>query len=314
VALLSGLAGSVVVCRGGAGGGITALPGVAIAVALMPPLCTVGLGVGSGLDWPIVTGAGLLFVTNLAAIVSSAFTVFFLVRMDAPDVRTRIDQYIQERASGDRLFPLLRRTPLRALLGDIGKLRWRIIMVALALGAVFVPLRNALVQVAREAVARSAIQDAVKRLVPADALVSQQVRLNPEHIFIRLIATERVDAARAADVRETLARHTGRIVGLAVREVASKRELAELLDRVPAAVPQPAPEPALDTLRADLVARVGVPLAELWPAGVTLAGWEVGFSREATVPRMPARPGTCSRRSPPESSRGPYGNGWTRRS
>ena len=36
IALLSGLAGSVVVCRGG-GNGVTALPGVAIAVALMPP-------------------------------------------------------------------------------------------------------------------------------------------------------------------------------------------------------------------------------------------------------------------------------------
>jgi len=43
VALLSGLAGSVVVCRGGEGGGITAMPGVAVAVALMPPLCTVAM-------------------------------------------------------------------------------------------------------------------------------------------------------------------------------------------------------------------------------------------------------------------------------
>jgi len=51
VALFSGLAGSIVVCRGGSGGGVTALPGVAIAVALMPPLCTIGFGVGSGLEW-----------------------------------------------------------------------------------------------------------------------------------------------------------------------------------------------------------------------------------------------------------------------
>ena len=75
VALLSGLAGSLVVFRGGGGGGVTALPGVAIAVALMPPLCTVGYGVGSGGNWSIIGGAGLLFLTNLAAIVTAAFIV-----------------------------------------------------------------------------------------------------------------------------------------------------------------------------------------------------------------------------------------------
>ncbi|MGP8247618.1 MAG: DUF389 domain-containing protein [Bryobacteraceae bacterium] len=56
IALLFGLAGSAVVCRGG-GDGVTALPGVAIAVALMPPLCAVGFGLGSGLNLEIMGGA-----------------------------------------------------------------------------------------------------------------------------------------------------------------------------------------------------------------------------------------------------------------
>ncbi len=113
VAIFSGLAGSVVICRGGGGGGVTALPGVAIAVALMPPLCTVGFGVGSGLVGPIISGAGLLFLTNLAAIVASAFLVFLLVRMDAPNVRGEIEQSIRDRASGDKLFILLQHTGRR---------------------------------------------------------------------------------------------------------------------------------------------------------------------------------------------------------
>lgn len=58
----------MVVWRRSEGGGVTALPGVAIAVALMPPLCTVGFGIGSGFSWVIISGAGLLFFTNLAAI------------------------------------------------------------------------------------------------------------------------------------------------------------------------------------------------------------------------------------------------------
>jgi uncharacterized membrane protein len=108
VALLSGLAGSLVLCRGGMGGGVTALPGVAIAVALMPPLCTTGFGVGSGWNWSIVSGAALLFLTNLAAIVTSAFIVFFVVRMDAPAVRDEIDRYIQRHAAGSALSRLIK--------------------------------------------------------------------------------------------------------------------------------------------------------------------------------------------------------------
>jgi uncharacterized hydrophobic protein (TIGR00271 family) len=53
-----------------------ALPGVAIATALMPPLCTVGVGLA--LDrTDIAGGAGLLFVTNMVAIAFAATLVFF---------------------------------------------------------------------------------------------------------------------------------------------------------------------------------------------------------------------------------------------
>ena len=88
IALFSGLAGSIVVCRGG-GDGVTALPGVAIAVALMPPLCVMGFGLGSGVNLEIMGGAGLLFLTNLVAIVASAFVVFLLVGMGAPEAQRR---------------------------------------------------------------------------------------------------------------------------------------------------------------------------------------------------------------------------------
>ena len=88
IALFSGLAGSVVVCRGREDG-VTAIPGVAIAVALMPPLGVMGFGLGSGVNLEIIGGAGLLFLTNLVAIVASAFLVFLLVGMSAPEVQSR---------------------------------------------------------------------------------------------------------------------------------------------------------------------------------------------------------------------------------
>jgi uncharacterized hydrophobic protein (TIGR00271 family) len=52
-----------------------ALPGVAIATALMPPVCTVGIGFSLG-NSSIVFGAGLLFFTNLAAISFAGILVF----------------------------------------------------------------------------------------------------------------------------------------------------------------------------------------------------------------------------------------------
>lgn len=54
-----------------------ALPGVAIATALMPPLATIGVGVALG-RWDIAGGASLLFLTNAVTIAFAATLVFFL--------------------------------------------------------------------------------------------------------------------------------------------------------------------------------------------------------------------------------------------
>jgi uncharacterized hydrophobic protein (TIGR00271 family) len=54
-----------------------ALPGVAIATALMPPLCTTGIGIALG-NWGVAAGAGLLFITNAVTIAFSAVLIFFL--------------------------------------------------------------------------------------------------------------------------------------------------------------------------------------------------------------------------------------------
>jgi uncharacterized hydrophobic protein (TIGR00271 family) len=54
-----------------------ALPGVAIATALMPPICTVGIGVALQ-RWDVAGGAFLLFITNVVTIAFAAAFVFFL--------------------------------------------------------------------------------------------------------------------------------------------------------------------------------------------------------------------------------------------
>ncbi|PKO13059.1 MAG: hypothetical protein CVU39_20670 [Chloroflexi bacterium HGW-Chloroflexi-10] len=54
-----------------------ALPGVAIATALMPPLCTVGVGLALQ-RWDVAGGAFLLFITNAITIAFASALVFFL--------------------------------------------------------------------------------------------------------------------------------------------------------------------------------------------------------------------------------------------
>lgn len=74
IALAGGLAAAYAMTRPNIS---AALPGVAIATALMPPLCTVGIGLALE-DWSVAGGAGLLFVTNAVTIAFAAALIFFL--------------------------------------------------------------------------------------------------------------------------------------------------------------------------------------------------------------------------------------------
>ncbi|MDY7049374.1 MAG: DUF389 domain-containing protein [Microcystis panniformis WG22] len=53
------------------------LAGTAIAVALMPPVCTIGLGLSQG-NWILSLGATLLYITNLLGIALACLLVFLL--------------------------------------------------------------------------------------------------------------------------------------------------------------------------------------------------------------------------------------------
>jgi uncharacterized hydrophobic protein (TIGR00271 family) len=73
VAFFGGLAGIVAGSRRDVS---LALPGVAIATALMPPLCTAGFGLATG-NWSFLFGAFYLFMLNAVFI---ALATFFVVR------------------------------------------------------------------------------------------------------------------------------------------------------------------------------------------------------------------------------------------
>ena len=57
------------------------LAGTAIAVALMPPICVIGLGLSQA-DWSLSLGATLLYLTNLLGITLSCMLTFLLTRAE----------------------------------------------------------------------------------------------------------------------------------------------------------------------------------------------------------------------------------------
>jgi len=105
VALFSGAIGSVAIYKE-VKGVVTSIPGVAIAVALMPPLCVTGFGLGIAISvdgaegMRVAGGGGLLFLTNLVAITFTAMVVFLVLHIDTQRVRARVREYRRENNEG----------------------------------------------------------------------------------------------------------------------------------------------------------------------------------------------------------------------
>lgn len=158
VALTAGAAGAYVAARRT---GNDALPGVAIAVSLVPPLATVGICLELGR----ITEAGgalLLFLTNFAAIVVVASIVFAL--------------------SGA--------TPSREMLRERHRLRNGFIVALVALVAVTVPLAWNTADVVSGTVRSAAAAPFVRAWIGGRDLEVTGWSVDDEHVVIRVTGTE----------------------------------------------------------------------------------------------------------------------------
>jgi uncharacterized membrane protein len=162
VALASGMAGAYAVARKDVS---AALPGVAIAAALMPPLATVGLGFSLG-DARVAGGALLLFATNIAAISLAGGIVFLFLgirpRVWGPESRRQLWQ--------------------------------RLVASLLLLAVIAVPLGAILASIVRDAGQERAVREAlVQHLETDDRLVALEVERRDADLLIMVT----VSSARA---------------------------------------------------------------------------------------------------------------------
>ncbi len=85
VAIAAGAAGAFAYSRSDVA---SSLPGVAIAIALVPPLSVVGVTLSQG-EWSSAAGASLLFLTNLLSILLAGGAVFALLNLGSASVAGR---------------------------------------------------------------------------------------------------------------------------------------------------------------------------------------------------------------------------------
>jgi uncharacterized hydrophobic protein (TIGR00271 family) len=164
VALLSALAGAYALIRGRGG----TVVGVAIAIALMPPLAVVGFGIAT-LNWTVFAGSLLLFMTNAITIALTAALVARLYGF------------------GSHLSP--RHTGLQLTL------------FVVALGVLSLPLMASLRQIAFEAVAQRQARDTIVGYFPSGSRLSQlEIDYSRNPIRVRAVMlTPRLDP-RADDI------------------------------------------------------------------------------------------------------------------
>jgi uncharacterized hydrophobic protein (TIGR00271 family) len=115
VALVSGMAGAYALARKDVS---AALPGVAVAAALTPPLATMGLSLAMG-NVQVAGGAFLLFVTNIAAISLAAGVVFLLLGIRPRDAGAESRKRLRQRLIASLFLLAVVAVPLGVIMAGI---------------------------------------------------------------------------------------------------------------------------------------------------------------------------------------------------
>lgn len=290
VAVFSGLAGALVtVARGHRLS--AAIPGVAISVALIPPLAVAGFGIGSGWNGELIRGSLLLYGANLAGIVLSGMLVFLLIGMHRPDVLESARRWHREEEETSGLAAWADRLPWVRSLGVLRSTWTRIALVLGFVVAVGIPLGTTLEQIAREQRVHGAVERAAGAVFERrdrSSILHREVVMDGgrTQVYLQVATTEWF----GEEAREEFERRASAMAAEPVRVVLEQlpvsrggmEALAELFpERRPRPVPGPSAPPPLPELLTAARGRLGDALASLpLPAGVLAVGAELAV-REA---------------------------------
>lgn len=199
VALAAGLAGSFSLAREEVS---PALPGVAIAVALLPPLAVVGLGV-SMRRWDVAGGALVLFLANFVAIHLVSAAVFYL---------SGLAHHIVERNP-------------KILIKNFGA---ALVILIVMFGFLGVQLSQLVSGERASRVARSTIDQQVKMVAGAQlSELDVNCREDPCRVVATVETPKVFEPPLVGGIQNVLASQLGREVELVIRSVALSEASAE---------------------------------------------------------------------------------------
>ncbi len=256
-----------------------AAAGTAIGIALVPPLCTVGFGLGTG-SMTVARGAALLFTANLSAILVLSVLSFLLIGFNQVDAVALERGFVDhDDTRTDKVAARLQRG-LHHILGSKFSLPTRVIVPAIFFLAVFFPLRQALTEVTWEVRARAAVRRIVQDISPTAVQTQLSIERRTLSLRVLIVGTTK----RAVTVEDSLIgriqRATGVTPTVTVVALPNARALLAIAATDAQAPRKVEPAQAL----ADLRGNVSAALASAWPptAGPPL-GWTLAMSAGDTA-------------------------------
>lgn len=284
IAVFSGLVGAVVtVARGSRLS--AAIPGVAISVALIPPLAVAGFGIGAGWNWELIKGSMLLYGANLAGIVLSGMGVFLLVGMHRSDVVETARGWHGEAATQGLAAWADRVAWVRSL--GVFQSAWaRVGLVAAFAVALGIPLTTTLSQIAREARVERAVSEVAEDVFgnrERASILSRQVVYGSDRtqVYLRVATTRWFDGEARVEFERAASARAEEPVRLSLEQLPARGEdldqLASLLPGGQQALVQPPPIPTelADLLSAARLRLQGTAETLALPGDVAVVGLEL---------------------------------------
>jgi uncharacterized hydrophobic protein (TIGR00271 family) len=181
-------------------GAASTAAGTSIGISLVPPLCTVGFGIGTG-NAAIAEGALLLFVANLTAILACATLFFWLVGFEPLPAGTFAGRTPGHYGFGGVFAEAGRR--LDRGIASRFHLLWRLAVPLSLVAAVAVPLESAY----QEMVWQVRMRTLIAHLVQDEPMLNNAVSISSvaEHYRIAFRAVVVGDEAAAARLRRMVA-------------------------------------------------------------------------------------------------------------
>ncbi len=262
-----------------------AAAGTAIGIALVPPICVAGFGLGTA-EASVAGGAMLLFVANFSAILLLTVLSFLLLGYNQVEAATLERDFVElSHTRTDRAAHKVEEV-LRGAFGSRFGMATRLLVPLVFLAVVAIPLKRALDEVAWEVRARESVRQALAG--EGVRAVQSAVDVERHAIGIRLVVISSPEAAAALERRldARIARATDADPAISVSAVPDAATLAAALGSARRNVD--ATPASLDVDEAQRI--VGVALNSAWPGTVAgpLIGWTLQLS-PGSGPRIATR-------------------------